>query len=108
MSDNVIHVGEADFEAQVLQSDLPVLVDFWAEWCGPCRMIGPIVDELASTYAGKVKVVKVNVDQNQRIAANYSIRGIPALLMFKDGKVEATQVGAVGKAQLTQFVESVA
>ncbi|HRN62861.1 MAG: thioredoxin TrxA [Chiayiivirga sp.] len=107
MSDNVIHVGEADFEAQVLQSELPVLVDFWAEWCGPCRMIGPIVDELADSHAGKVKVVKVNVDQNQRIAANYQVRGIPMLLMFKNGKVEATQVGAVGKAQLTQFVDSV-
>lgn len=107
MGDNVIHVGEADFEAQVLQSELPVLVDFWAEWCGPCRMIGPIVDELADSHAGKVKVVKVNVDQNQRIAANYQVRGIPMLLMFKNGKVEATQVGAVGKAQLTQFVDSV-
>lgn len=107
MSDNVIHVGEADFEAQVLQSELPVLVDFWAEWCGPCRMIGPIVDELADSHAGKVKVVKVNVDQNQRIAANYQVRGIPMLLMFKNGKVEATQVGSVGKAQLTQFVDSV-
>ena len=107
MSDNVIHVGEADFEAQVLQSELPVLVDFWAEWCGPCRMIGPIVDELADSHAGKVKVVKVNVDQNQRIAANYQVRGIPMLLMFKNGKVEATQVGAVGKAQLTQFVDDI-
>ena len=105
MSDNVIHVGDADFQAQVLESDLPVLVDFWAEWCGPCRMIGPIVDEMATTYAGRLKVVKVNVDHSQRTAAAYSIRGIPALLLFKGGKVEATQVGAVGKAQLGQFVE---
>ena len=107
MSDNVIHVGDADFQAQVLESDLPVLVDFWAEWCGPCRMIGPIVDEMATTYAGRLKVVKVNVDHSQRTAAAYSIRGIPALLLCKGGKVEATQVGAVGKAPLGQFVEGV-
>jgi thioredoxin 1 len=107
MSDNVIHVGDADFETQVLQSEQPVLVDFWAEWCGPCRMIGPLVDEMAKTYAGRLKVVKVNVDHNHKTAASYQVRGIPMLLMFKNGKVEATQVGAVGKAQLTQFVESV-
>ena len=107
MSDNVIHVGDADFETQVLQSEQPVLVDFWAEWCGPCRMIGPLVDEMAKTYAGRLKVVKVNVDHNPKTAASYQVRGIPMLLMFKNGKVEATQVGAVGKAQLTQFVESV-
>ncbi len=107
MSDNVIHVGDADFEAQVLQSEQPVLVDFWAEWCGPCRMIGPLVDEMAKTYAGRLKVVKVNVDHSHKTAANYQVRGIPMLLMFKNGKVEATQVGAVGKAQLTQFVDSV-
>jgi len=108
MSDNVIHVGDNDFEAQVLRSEVPVLVDFWAEWCGPCRMIGPIVGAVAKTYAGRVKVVKVNVDHSQRTAANYQVRGIPMLLMFKDGKVEATQVGAVGRAQLAQFIDSVA
>ena len=105
MCEQVLHVGDADFEAQVLKSDTPVLVDFWAEWCGPCKMIGPMVDELASTYAGKVKVVKVNIDHNPMTPRQYAVRGIPTLLMFKDGKVQATQVGAVGKAQLAQFVD---
>ncbi len=105
MSDQVLHVGDADFEAQVLKSDTPVLVDFWAEWCGPCKMIGPRVDELATTYAGKVKVVKMNIDHNPMTPRAYAVRGIPTLLMFKDGKVQATQVGAVGKAQLAQFID---
>ncbi|TNJ33057.1 thioredoxin TrxA [Arenimonas terrae] len=105
MSDQVLHVGDADFEAQVLKSDTPVLVDFWAEWCGPCKMIGPMVDELANTYAGKVKVVKLNIDHNPMTPRAYAVRGIPTLLMFKDGKVQATQVGAVGKAQLAQFID---
>ena len=105
MSDQVLHVGDTDFEAQVLQSDTPVLVDFWAEWCGPCKMIGPMVDELADTYAGKVKVVKINIDNNPQTPRQYAVRGIPTLMLFKDGKVHATQVGAVGKAQLAQFVD---
>lgn len=105
MSDNVIHVGDADFEAEVLKSSEPVLVDFWAEWCGPCKMISPIVDELARNYAGKVKVVKINIDQNPNVPRQYAVRGIPTLMMFKDGQVAGTQVGAVGKAQLAQFVD---
>jgi thioredoxin 1 len=108
MSDKVFHVDDADFQAQVLDSDIPVLVDFWAEWCAPCKMIGPLVDQAAADYAGRVKVVKVNVDHNQQVAARYQIRGIPALLMFKGGKVEGTQVGAVGQAQLSKFIDSVA
>ncbi|MBB5016343.1 thioredoxin TrxA [Rehaibacterium terrae] len=105
MSDKVLHVGDADFEAQVLKSPEPVLVDFWAEWCGPCKMISPIVDELAEHYAGKVKVVKLNVDQNPGTMRQYAVRGIPTLMLFKDGKVHSTQVGAVGKAQLAAFID---
>jgi thioredoxin 1 len=105
VSDKILHVGDADFDAQVLQSSEPVLVDFWAEWCGPCKMISPIVDELAESYAGKVKVVKVNIDHNPNTPRQYAVRGIPTLMLFKDGKVAGTQVGAVGKAQLASFVD---
>jgi thioredoxin 1 len=105
MSDNVIHATDADFDSQVLQSSEPVLVDFWAQWCGPCKMIAPALDELAQTYAGRAKVVKVDIDQNRAVALKYHVRSIPMLLLFKDGQVQATQIGAVGKAQLAQIID---
>ena len=105
MSDHVIHATDADFDSHVLQSSEPVLVDFWAQWCGPCKMIAPALDELASTYAGRAKVVKVDIDQNRAVAMKYHVRSIPMLLLFKDGQVQATQIGAVGKAQLAQIID---
>ncbi|WP_225765012.1 thioredoxin TrxA [Stenotrophomonas sp. Marseille-Q4652] len=105
MSDKVLHVGDADFDSAVLQSSEPVLVDFWAEWCGPCKMISPVLDELAESYAGKLKVAKVNVDDSRATAVKYHVRSIPMLLLFKDGQVQATQIGAVGKGQLTQMID---
>jgi thioredoxin 1 len=98
-------VSDDSFDSDVLAAGKPVIVDFWAEWCGPCKMIGPIVDEMATTYEGKVKVVKINIDQNPGVPRKYAVRGIPTLMMFKNGVVASTQVGAVGKAQLNQFVE---
>jgi thioredoxin 1 len=105
VSEHVIHATDADFSSAVLASGEPVLVDFWAPWCGPCRMIAPALDELAETYAGRAKVVKVDIDKNQGTALKYHVRSIPMLLLFKDGQVQATQVGAVGKAQLAQMIE---
>lgn len=105
---NTLAFTADSFDTEVLQSDLPVLVDFWAEWCGPCRMIAPTVDSFADEYAGKVKVGKVNVDEHSSIAARYNVRGIPTLLLFKGGKVVDQRVGAVGKSELVKMVDSLA
>ena len=101
----ITHVNDDQFDAEVLKSSEPVLVDFWAEWCGPCKMIAPILDELAGSYAGKLKIKKINIDHNQKTPRNYNVRGIPTLMIFKDGKVQATQIGAVGKKQLEQLID---
>jgi len=106
MSEHIHYVTDDTFEADVLQSQQPVLVDYWAEWCGPCKMIAPILDEIASEYAGKLKVAKVNIDDNQATPAKFGIRGIPTLMIFKNGNVEATKVGALSKSQLAAFIDS--
>jgi len=105
MSDSISHVGDADFATSVLGSELPVLVDFWAEWCGPCKAIAPLLDDVARAYAGKVKVVKLNIDENPQTPRQYAVRGIPTLMLFKDGKVAGTHVGLAGKPQLTAFLD---
>lgn len=104
-SDLITHTTDATFEADVLQSSQPVVVDFWAEWCGPCKMIAPILDEVAGTYQGKVQIAKMNVDENRDIPAKFGIRGIPTLMIFKDGQLAATKVGAMSKSQLTAFID---
>ena len=106
MSDNIVHATDATFEEEVLKAGEPVLVDYWAEWCGPCKMIAPILDEVAKDYAGRLKVVKLNIDDNPETPPRYGIRGIPALMLFKNGGVEATKVGALSKSQLAAFVDS--
>lgn len=100
------HVTDSTFEAEVLKSNIPVLVDFWAEWCGPCRQIAPLLEEVGIEYAGKLKVVKINVDENQATPAKYGVRGIPTLLIIKDGELKSTKVGALSKSQLTAFIEA--
>ena len=100
-----IEVTTENFQALVLESEKPVLVDFWAEWCGPCKMIAPILDDVATSYAGKLRVAKINIDHNQKTPRNYNVRGIPTLMIFKDGKVQATQIGAISKTQLTQLID---
>ena len=104
-SDLIKHVSDASFESDVLQSQKPVLVDYWAEWCGPCKMIAPILDEIAATYQGKLQIAKLNVDENRTIPGKFGIRGIPTLMLFKDGQLAATKVGAMGKPQLTAFLD---
>jgi thioredoxin 1 len=105
MSENIIHVSDDSFEQEVLQSDKPVLIDYWAEWCGPCKMIAPVLAELADEYADKVQIAKLNIDDNPATPPKYGIRGIPTLMLFKNGEVEATIVGAVSKAQLAAFLD---
>ncbi|KAA3630045.1 MAG: thioredoxin TrxA [Proteobacteria bacterium] len=106
MSERMVHVTDETFEADVLNSENPVLVDFWADWCGPCKMIAPILDEISDEYDGRVKVAKLNIDENPNTPPKYGIRGIPTLMLFKNGNVEATKVGAVSKSQLTAFIDS--
>ena len=106
MSEHIHYVTDDTFEEEVLQSQQPVLVDYWAEWCGPCKMIAPILDEIAVQYAGRLKVAKLNIDDNPTTPANYGVRGIPTLMLFKNGNIEATQVGAVAKSKLASFIDS--
>ena len=106
VSEQIIHVTDDSFEKEVLKSGEPVLVDYWAEWCGPCKMIAPVLDEIASEYSGRVKIAKLNIDENPNTPPRYGIRGIPTLMLFVGGEVEATKVGAVSKSQLTAFIDS--
>ena len=106
MSDHIKHVSDATFDKEVLQSSTPVLVDYWAEWCGPCKMIAPVLEDLAKEYAGKLTVAKLDIDANPSITSKFGIRGIPTLILFKGGKPHAQKVGALSKSQLAAFVDS--
>ncbi|MGD2074133.1 MAG: thioredoxin TrxA [Gammaproteobacteria bacterium] len=106
MSDNIVYLTDESFQTEVLDSNEPVLVDYWAEWCGPCKMIAPILTEIADEYQGKVKIAKLNIDENPQTPPRYGIRGIPTLMLFKNGNVEATKVGALSKSQLTAFIDT--
>ena len=105
MAEHIVHISDESFEEEVLQSKRPVLIDYWAEWCGPCKTIAPVLDEIATEYSDRLKVVKLNIDDNPQTPPKYGIRGIPTLMVFKNGLVEATKVGAVSKAQLTAFLD---
>ncbi len=106
MSDSIVFLTDESFQTEVIESTEPVLVDYWAEWCGPCKMIAPILSEIATEYQGKIKVAKLNIDENPQTPPKYGIRGIPTLMLFKDGHVEATKVGALSKSQLTAFIDT--
>ncbi len=106
MSGNIVHITDASFENEVLKATGPVLVDYWADWCGPCKMIAPILDEISTEYSGKVKIVKLNIDQNPATPPKFGVRGIPTLMLFKGGSVAATKVGALSKSQLTAFIDT--
>ena len=106
MSDNIVHVTDSSFEEEVLKSDVPLLVDFWAEWCGPCKMIAPILEAVAVEFAGKIKICKIDVDANSSTPQKFSVRGIPTLIIFKGGNAEATKVGALSKTQLLDFINA--
>jgi thioredoxin 1 len=107
MSNSISHLTDETFEEEVLQSNIPILVDYWAPWCEPCKMIAPILDSLSAEYAGKLKISKLNIDDNQKTPQKYGVRGIPTLMIFKNGNVEATKVGALSKSQLTAFIDSI-
>ncbi|RDH86663.1 MAG: thiol reductase thioredoxin [endosymbiont of Escarpia spicata] len=106
MSEQIVHVTDGSFESDVLQADKPVLIDYWAEWCGPCKMIAPVLDDIAGEYSDRLIVAKLNIDDNPNTPPRYGIRGIPTLMLFKDGQVEATKVGAVSKSQLIAFIDN--
>lgn len=106
MSENIVNVSDASFEEDVLKAEGPVLVDYWAEWCGPCKMIAPVLEEIAKEYSGRIKVCKLNIDENNETPPKFGIRGIPTLMLFKGGNVEATKVGALSKSQLAAFVDA--